>query len=47
MFDRTTLRYPDNQALISRHQNIRLTYRELQQRVNQLARMAPILLVAN
>jgi fatty-acyl-CoA synthase len=38
MFDQTTAKYPDHLALISRHQNIRLTYRELQAQVNQCAR---------
>src|SRR5437016_6114686 len=37
-FDQTVSRYPDNPALISRHQNIRLTYRELQTQVNQCAK---------
>ena len=37
-FDQTVSRYPDNPALISRHQNIRLTYRELQALVNQCAK---------
>lgn len=36
-FDQTVERYPDKEALVSAHQNIRLTYRELQQKVNQLA----------
>ncbi len=36
-FDQTAERYPDKDALISAHQNIRLTYRELQAQVNQLA----------
>lgn len=36
-FDQTAERYPDKDALISVHQNIRLTYRELQSQVNQLA----------
>src|SRR6266480_2293243 len=38
MFDRTVEKYPDHPALISRHQNIRLTYRELQAQVNQCAK---------
>ncbi len=38
MFDQTAATYPDQPALISRHQNIRLTYRELQAQVNQCAR---------
>jgi fatty-acyl-CoA synthase len=38
MFDQTAEKYPDHPALISRHQNIRLTYRELQEQVNQCAK---------
>src|SRR5262249_29187925 len=38
MFDQTAATYPDQPALISRHQKIRLTYRELQEQVNQCAR---------
>jgi len=38
MFDQTTEKYPDHPALISRHQHIRLTYRELQAHVNQCAK---------
>ncbi|MFN8475433.1 MAG: AMP-binding protein [Anaerolineae bacterium] len=37
-FDQTVEKYPDNEALVSRHQNARYTYRELQTVVNQLAR---------
>ncbi len=37
-FDQTVNRYPDNLALISRHQNIRWTYRQLQFHVNQCAK---------
>lgn len=37
-FDKTVATYPDNPALISRHQNIRLTYRELQAQVDQCAK---------
>lgn len=37
-FDQTVERYPDNEALVVRHQNIRLTYRQLQQEVNRLAK---------
>ena len=37
-FDLTVSRYPDNPALISRHQHIRWTYRDLQARVNQCAK---------
>jgi len=32
LFDHTIEMYPDHPALISRHQNIRLTYRELKLR---------------
>ncbi len=38
MFDRTAAKYPDNDALIARHQNLRLTYRQLQVEVNRFAR---------
>jgi fatty-acyl-CoA synthase len=38
LFDQTVGRYPDNDALISKHQNIRLTYRELQKQVDTCAR---------
>ena len=38
MFDQTAAQYPDNEALVSRHQKLRYTYRELQAVVNQLAR---------
>jgi fatty-acyl-CoA synthase len=38
LFDQTVDAYPDHPALISRHQNIRLTYRELQAQVNQYAK---------
>ena len=38
MFDVTVERYPDHPALISRHQNVRLSYRELQAQVNQCAK---------
>jgi len=38
MFDQTAEKYPDNPALVVRHQNIRLTYRELQAKVNQCAK---------
>ena len=36
-FDAIVSRYPERMALISRHQNIRWTYQQLQQKVNQLA----------
>ncbi|MEH6814574.1 MAG: AMP-binding protein, partial [Motiliproteus sp.] len=38
MFDQTVAQYPDNPALIVPHQNIRWSYRELQQQVNQCAK---------
>lgn len=38
LFDQTVDTYPDQPALISRHQNIRLTYRDLQAQVNLCAR---------
>ena len=38
MFDQTVEKYPDHPALISREQQIRLTYRELQAQVNQCAK---------
>src|SRR2546423_15506547 len=38
MFDQTVEKYPDQPALISRQQNIRLTYRELQAQVNKCAK---------
>jgi fatty-acyl-CoA synthase len=38
MFDQTVEKYPGQPALISRQQNIRLTYRELQAQVNQCAK---------
>ncbi len=37
-FDLTANTYPDNPALISRQQNIRLTYQELQAQINQCAK---------
>ncbi len=37
-FDLTAETYPDNPALIARQQQIRLTYRELQEQVNQCAK---------
>mgnify|MGYP001253565057 FL=1 len=36
-FDKTATRYPDALALVSRHQSVRWTYREMQQRVDDLA----------
>ncbi len=38
MFDQTVEKFPDHPALISRQQNIRLTYRELQAQVNRCAK---------
>src|SRR5262249_54011195 len=38
MFDQTAATYPNQLALIPRHQHIRLTYRELQEQVNRCAR---------
>src|SRR5436309_12849147 len=38
LFDQIVEKYPDHPALISRQQNIRLTYRDLQTQVNQCAR---------
>lgn len=38
MLDQTVEKYPDQPALISRQQNIRLTYRQLQAQVNQCAK---------
>src|SRR6185369_11979611 len=37
-FDRISERFADRPAVISRHQNVRLTYKELQEACNQLAR---------
>ena len=37
-FDETVANYPDNEALVVRHQSIRWTYRELQAQVDQCAR---------
>lgn len=36
-FDAIVSKYPEREALVSRHQNIRWIYRELQEKVNQLA----------
>src|ERR1700732_71313 len=38
MFDQTVEKFPDHPALISRQQDIRLTYRELQTQVDQCAK---------
>ncbi len=37
-FDRIVDRFPNNDALIVRHQNIRYSYRELQEKVNECAK---------
>lgn len=36
-FDQITAQFPDNDVVVSRHQGIRYTYRELQAKANQLA----------
>jgi fatty-acyl-CoA synthase len=38
MFDQIVARYPDNEALVSRHQGLRYTYRALQAQVDRCAR---------
>jgi len=38
MFDAVVARYPDNEALISRHQGIRYAYRDLKREVDRCAR---------
>jgi fatty-acyl-CoA synthase len=38
MFDRTAERYAGNEALVSRHQSLRYTYRQLKQEVDRAAR---------
>lgn len=38
LFDQTVASFPNNDALISRHQNLRYTYKELQKEVNRCAR---------
>ena len=38
LFDRTAARYADNEALVSRHQDSRYTYRQLQAEVDRCAR---------
>ncbi len=37
-FDLTAEKYPDNPALVARQQQVRMTYRELQEQVNQCAK---------
>lgn len=38
LFDETANKYPNKEALISRHQNIRYTYRQFQEKVNECAK---------
>jgi fatty-acyl-CoA synthase len=38
MLNNITAKYPENEALVSVHQNIRWTYREFLENVNQVAR---------
>lgn len=38
MLDETARRYPDEEALVVRHQNIRLTYRQFKEQVEECAR---------
>jgi fatty-acyl-CoA synthase len=38
MFDQTAGRYPDNEALVARHQGLRYTYRQLRVEVDRCAR---------
>ena len=38
LFDQIVAQYPDNEALVSRHQGLRYTYRELKAQVDQAAR---------
>ncbi len=38
LFDATVTRFPDREALVSRHQNLRYTWRELRDEVNRCAR---------
>lgn len=38
LFDQTAAQYPSNEALIVYHQNIRWTYQQLQEKVNECAR---------
>jgi fatty-acyl-CoA synthase len=46
MFDQTVARYPDNEALVVRHQSIRYTYRQLRAQVDRCARALMALGVA-
>ena len=38
LFDETVAKYPDNEALIVKHQNIRYTYQQFQDKVNECAK---------
>src|SRR5262245_56368019 len=38
LFDQIAARFPDRPALVSRHQNVRFTYRELKEECDRLAR---------
>ncbi len=38
LFDQIAARYPANEALVARHQNLRYTYREFKMHVDQCAR---------
>jgi fatty-acyl-CoA synthase len=38
MFDQIVAQYPTNEAVVGRHQNIRWSYRDLQEQVNRCAR---------
>ncbi|MDW3652217.1 MAG: AMP-binding protein [Bacteroidia bacterium] len=38
MFDQTAAKYPNNEALIVRHQNIRYTYAQMKEKVDECAR---------
>jgi fatty-acyl-CoA synthase len=46
MFDQTVARYPDNEALVVRHQRIRCTYRQLKAQADRSARALMALGVA-
>jgi fatty-acyl-CoA synthase len=37
-FEETVSRFPKNEAVVSKHQNIRYTYEQLEIRVNQCAK---------
>jgi len=38
LLDQTVAKYPNNEALVVKHQNIRYTYKEFQQKINDCAR---------